>query len=177
VSDEWVLLFWSSRNLMVQLGGSSLSEHEIMTLARYYSDNQDNKMPLEALVSVAQEQLRRSNFENFAKLVESLLSYDTDRSGFVDAELVRKTCRAFHLPLPDDLVRALLFRMDRNAEGKVNYETFVRHLNWRDSPVSLPPYQPPPTKLDEAWTGSDKRDNVLRVNYAALLSMLFPESA
>ena len=95
---------------MVQLGGSSLSEHEVMTVARYFSDSQDNKMPLEALVSVSQEQLRRSNFENFAKLVEGLLAYDTDRSGYLDAELVRKTCRAFHLPLPDDLVRALLFR-------------------------------------------------------------------
>lgn len=95
---------------MVQLGGSNLSEHEIMTVARYYSDSQDEKMPLEGLVSVVQEQLRRSNFENFAKLVEGLSSYDTDRSGFVDVELVRKTCRAFHLPLPDDLVRALLFR-------------------------------------------------------------------
>ena len=95
---------------MVQLGGSNLREHEIMTVARYYSDSQDVKMPLETLVSVVQEQLRRSNFENFAKLVEGLLSYDTDGSGFVDVELVRKTCRAFHLPLPDDLVRVLLFR-------------------------------------------------------------------
>ncbi|XP_071799106.1 EF-hand domain-containing family member C2-like [Asterias amurensis] len=165
------------RNLMVQLGGSNLSEHEIMTVARYYSDSQDEKMPLEGLVSVVQEQLRRSNFENFAKLVEGLSSYDTDRSGFVDVELVRKTCRAFHLPLPDDLVRALLFRMEKNAEGKVNYVMFVGFLNWRDNAVTLPQYAPPPTKIDEAWTGSEKRDSVLRVNYAALLNTLFPDQS
>ena len=94
----------------MQLGGSRLTEHEIMTVARYYSDHQDETLPLDTLVSVVQEQLRKTNFENFSKLTEGFMSYDTDRSGFVDVELVRKTCRAFHLPLPDDLVRALLVR-------------------------------------------------------------------
>ena len=66
--------------------------------------------------------------------------------------------------------------MEKNAEGKVNYVMFVGFLNWRDNAVTLPQYAPPPTKIDEAWTGSEKRDSVLRVNYAALLNTLFPDN-
>ena len=98
------------RNLLLQIGGSRLAEHEIMTLARHFSESQDEKLPLDTLVSVVQEQLRKTNFENFSKLTEGFMSHDTDRSGFVDVEVLRKTCRAFHLPVPDDLLRTLLFR-------------------------------------------------------------------
>ena len=98
------------RNLLVQLGGSLLSEHEIITMARYYSDTRDVKLSLETLVAIVQEQLKKNAFENFAKLQEGFLQHDTDRSGFLDGALVRSTCNAFHLPLPDDLLRALIAR-------------------------------------------------------------------
>ena len=94
----------------MQLAGSRLTEHEIMTVARYYSDSQDETLPLDTLVSVVQEQLRKTNFENFSKLTEGFMMYDTDKSGFVDVEILRKTCKAFHLPVPDDLIRTLLSR-------------------------------------------------------------------
>lgn len=160
-------------NLLLQIGGSRLAEHEIMTLARHFSESQDEKLPLDTLVSVVQEQLRKTNFENFSKLTEGFMSHDTDRSGFVDVEVLRKTCRAFHLPVPDDLLRTLLFRMEKNEMGQVNYNTFVCYLNWRDHPVTLPQYTPAPAKLD-AWTGNrENKDAVQRVNYGQLLGVIF----
>ncbi|XP_063967600.1 EF-hand domain-containing family member C2-like [Lytechinus pictus] len=173
-SNSGHLEFDLFRNLLVQLGGSHLSEHEIVVLGRYYSDTQDVKLSMETLVSIVQEQLKKNSFENFAKLLEGFLQHDTDKSGYLDAALVRSTCNAFHLPLPDDLLRALLSRLQKNEDGLVNYNALVTHLNWCDHAVTTAQYIQPPAKFDESWTGKED-DRVKRVNYMALLQSVFPD--
>ncbi|XP_798540.1 EF-hand domain-containing family member C2 [Strongylocentrotus purpuratus] len=174
-SNSGHLEFDLFRNLLVQLGGSQLSEHEIIVLARYYSDTQDVKLSVETLVSIVQEQLKKNSFENFTKLLEGFLQHDTDKSGYLDGALVRSTCNAFHLPLPDDLLRALISRLEANEDGLVNYNALVTYLNWRDHPMTTAQYVAPPANFDESWTGKDNGDRVKRVNYIALLQSIFPD--
>ncbi|XP_033122586.1 EF-hand domain-containing family member C2-like [Anneissia japonica] len=165
------------RNLMVQLGGSLLADHEIMTVARFYCDTQDTKLDLNTIVSIVQEQLRKNNFENFTKLTEGFIHHDTDRSGFIDPDQIRSTCHAFHVPIPDDLLRAVLSRMNMNEQGQVNFNEFTKYLNWRDSPVSTMKYTAPPVKFSDDWKPLNTQDSVLTVNYIALLKVIFNESS
>ncbi|XP_071949365.1 EF-hand domain-containing family member C2-like [Antedon mediterranea] len=164
------------RNLMVQLGGSQLAEHEIMTLARFYCDTQDTKIDLNTLVSIVQEQLRKNNFENFTKLTEGFIHHDTDRSGFIDPDQIRSTCHAFHVPIPDDLLRAVLSRMNMNEQGQVNFNAFMQYLNWQDHAVSTMKYTAPPVKFNQDWKPLNTQDSVMTVNYVALLQVIFPDS-
>ncbi|PIK58530.1 putative EF-hand domain-containing family member C2 [Apostichopus japonicus] len=155
------------RNLLFQLGGSGLSEHEIMTLARYYSNTQDDKLDLQTLVTITQDHLKKSNFENFTNLADGLAHRDTDNSGFLDVEHVRSTCNAFRVPLPSDLLRALLDKMEKNEEGCINYNQFVAFLNWRDHPTNQSVQAP--IKFDRDWTNRQDSANVTSINYTSLL--------
>lgn len=63
------------RNLIVSIIDGAFSEHEIMTLGRYYSVKDEYEMDLNFLLAVAQEQLKRNSFENFEQL-SAVLTYN-----------------------------------------------------------------------------------------------------
>ncbi|XP_077987330.1 EF-hand domain-containing family member C2-like [Glandiceps talaboti] len=164
------------RNLLVQIASSNLTDHEIITVARYFSDRQEEKVDLSVLVSIAQEQLRKNNFEIFGKLIETFTHQDTDSSGYIDPEQIRQVCHAFHVPIPDDLLRTIISRMEMNEQGQVNYANVVRLLNWRENPITNVKYTQPPMSLDQTWTGNKPSDGIQYVNYVALMQTLFGEA-
>ncbi|XP_070539329.1 EF-hand domain-containing family member C2-like [Ptychodera flava] len=161
------------RNLLVQVGGSKLVEHEIMTLARHFSDRQEETIDINVLASIAQEQLRKDNFENFVKLMESFTHHDTDGSGYIHPEQIRQICHAFHVPIPDDLLRTIISRLEMNEQGQVNYASVIRLLNWRENPITNVQYTQPPLTLDQSWTGNKPSEGIQYVNYVALMQVLF----
>lgn len=60
----------------VQVDGT-LTEQEVMTVARYFSNQgQQAGMDAQKLVAIAQEQLRKRNYESFNNLLESLQHQD-----------------------------------------------------------------------------------------------------
>ena len=60
----------------VQVDGT-LTEQEVMTVARYFSNQgQQPGMDAQKLVAIAQEQLRKRNYESFNNLLESLQHQD-----------------------------------------------------------------------------------------------------
>ncbi|CAH1245737.1 EFHC2 [Branchiostoma lanceolatum] len=75
------------RNLLTQVCGNKLVEHEIMTLGRYFSERQDEKVNISVLLGVAQEQLRKHNFENFTRLKQLMMHHDTSRTGNILAAI------------------------------------------------------------------------------------------
>ncbi|XP_002735862.1 EF-hand domain-containing family member C2-like [Saccoglossus kowalevskii] len=164
------------RTLLQQIASSRLTEHSIVTIARYFSDRQEDRIDITVLASIAQEQLRKNNFENFAKLIESFTHHDTDASGYIDPEQVRSVCHAFHVPLPDDLLRTIISRGEMNEQGQVNYSSFIKMLNWRENPITNVQYTQPPMTLDQSWSGNSPSEGVQFVNYVALMQELFGAS-
>ena len=58
---------------------SNLSEHEIITVARFYQDRRDEIMQKDTLVAIAQDQLRKAQFESFSFIEQQCEHYDQDR--------------------------------------------------------------------------------------------------
>lgn len=59
---------------------SSLSDHEIMTLARFYSERaSEDAIDSRKLFAIIQEQLRKRNYEGFAKLIEDCQQNDKNK--------------------------------------------------------------------------------------------------
>ena len=78
-SGTGVISYDHFRSLVRQLD-NTLIEHEVMTLGRYYSEQKDENTPdWEKLVSIAQEHLRKRNFEGFGKLTESFIYEDMNK--------------------------------------------------------------------------------------------------
>ena len=55
-------------------------------------------------------------------------------TGFLPLQELHNTCRRFGVPAKQDLLRALLEKVERNDKGEANYQQFLQLLNWRDSP-------------------------------------------
>ncbi|KAK3586545.1 hypothetical protein CHS0354_022677 [Potamilus streckersoni] len=149
----------------------TISDHEIMSLARMYAHRtKEDGMDPQRLIAIAQEQLRKRNFEGFGKLNEEFLQNDKEKKGYLYFDVVRNVFHAQHIPLPDDLLRALLELVPANESGQIEYAPLVRQLNWRDFPV--PPMQYQPINQDENWKGNTAKNVVKEINYNALLDDL-----
>ncbi|XP_064639145.1 EF-hand domain-containing family member C2-like [Lineus longissimus] len=163
-----ILMYEQFHNLIKQLA-PQLTEHEIMTIARYYGDDaeQNAQIDIKTLISIVQEQLRKNNFEGFVKLSENFQHMDNSRCGVLDADTVRKVCHALHVPIADDMLRALLVKMVSNDQGHIDYESFIKNLNWRDCPVA--PMSAQGVRFDEGWAGNQAKDQITQVRYQVLL--------
>ncbi len=62
--------------LMKNLVGNILVDHEIITLARYYAPKNIKEHDIYSVVAVAQEHLRKNNYEHLLPLKENLISRD-----------------------------------------------------------------------------------------------------
>jgi hypothetical protein len=73
------LPFEQFRSTLQGLAQGLLSDHEIIALARFYQDNRDSSLTASTLFAVAQEELRKVNFEDFRDLQTLCIQHDTDR--------------------------------------------------------------------------------------------------
>ena len=67
------------RSMIVAMTQGRLSEHEIITIARFYQDRKDDNTSAQEMVAMAQEQLRKANFDQFPSILEHCIKFDKDR--------------------------------------------------------------------------------------------------
>ncbi|XP_056610503.1 EF-hand domain-containing family member C2 [Triplophysa dalaica] len=160
----------SFRTLLADMGGQ-LSEHEIMTLGRTYSLQEQPEMDVGLMLAVAQDQLKKKHFEYFSDMVQAFTHEDRDRSGYLSSKEARIICKSFRLPLSDDFLRALLKKFHDESE-KIDYHAFISGLNWRENPA--PAVLPDVTlKFDVDWRGEPAGPAVKTINYLFLLEDVF----
>ncbi len=111
-SGQGKLNFTGFYSAVKQVVGNELSDQEIITLARGYSNKQTKQYDFQSMGAVAQDHLRKNNFENFQKLSEVL--HNSDSFDHNDMSLstndARCVLRGFRLPLPDYLLDMILER-------------------------------------------------------------------
>lgn len=88
--------------------GNQLNEQEITTIGRAYSYKKTSEFDFQSLIAVAQDHLRKHNFENFSKLKEALVSRDYQKSLTLTQHEVRNACKSMHLPIPDYVLNILI---------------------------------------------------------------------
>ncbi|XP_072282959.1 EF-hand domain-containing family member C2 [Pyxicephalus adspersus] len=157
------------RNVMVDIAEGSLTEHEIMTVGRYYSVREKPEVDLGLLMAVAQEQLKKKSFENFNKLTDAFVYNDRERKGLLPFQETKTIYKAFKLPLADDILRVILEKHEE-SEGQINYVKLLSGLNWRENPN--PARQTTPIKFDAEWSGQATSSAVMKVNYLLFLEDL-----
>ncbi|XP_040441200.1 EF-hand domain-containing family member C2 [Falco naumanni] len=160
------------RNLIVDIADGAFSEHEIITLGRYYSVRDEYEIDLQFLLAVAQERLKKNSFENFEQLSAVLVYNDREKCGVLPHEMCRTVCKSFKLPLADDDLQALL-TMFEDEHKQVEYKKFVDGLNWREN--QIPAFQTIKVPLKNEGDGSGQPPflPVKRIKYLPLLDDLF----
>ncbi|KAK3754025.1 hypothetical protein QZH41_020312, partial [Actinostola sp. cb2023] len=152
--------------------GSNLSEHELLTICRHYSEPKASEGDLTMVIASVQEQLRKENFEDFSAMKEACQYEDIQSTGHLPAKDVHNLCMRFKVPAKQELLDAVLSGTGRNEQGLVNYNQFLQLINWRDSPVSLQkfvPVQAPEAKPSERV---GPKERIILINYKNLLQEL-----
>ena len=84
-----------------------------------------------------QAALRTQSDDKFASLTKAFLFHDKDRSGFLDVEEIRDVCYTYNVPVTIEIIETLLAAVDVNQNGKIDYEEFVKFLDWRSQRGSV----------------------------------------
>lgn len=90
--------------------GDQLNEQEIVTLARGYALESKKEYDYHSVTAVAQEHLRKANFELFGKLKDAFVTSDSYNfnENSISVNEARSTIKGFKLPLPEYLLDMLL---------------------------------------------------------------------
>ncbi|XP_074156905.1 EF-hand domain-containing family member C2 isoform X2 [Sminthopsis crassicaudata] len=166
-----VLDYETFREVMLNITNDRLTEHEIMTVARYYSVREDSDSDMTFLITLAQEQLKKYTFEIFDKMIDMCTYKDQAKTGLLPSPAIRILCKSFRMPLPDDLLRALLSKFEDSQE-QINYQQFFSSINWRINMV--PPLQDIPySNNEDSWNYVAPPLPVKSVRYLPLLEDVF----
>ncbi|XP_036395881.1 EF-hand domain-containing family member C2, partial [Megalops cyprinoides] len=148
-----------------------LSEHEIRTLARSYAVQEQRETDLGLMLAMAQEQLKKNHFESFADMTKAFVHEDRDRTGWLSTGEARIICKAFKIPVADELLSAI-FKKFENEGGELDYHAFIARINWKENP--LPPVLPDDVMRPFSTTESKPRPlSQLTVGYSALVQELY----
>ncbi|XP_067896008.1 EF-hand domain-containing family member C2 isoform X2 [Heterodontus francisci] len=159
------------RNIVIQIGEGLLTEHEVMTMGRYYSIREQQKIDFCLILHVVQEALRKEAFEDFGKISEAFMYEDRQRTGFLPAQESRNILKGFQLPIPNDILDEMISNF-QGADGQVAYRNLILGLNWRENPV--PPVDVElPFKINKAGNGTFPIKQVTSINYIAFIEDLF----
>ncbi|XP_064167087.1 EF-hand domain-containing family member C2 [Anguilla rostrata] len=151
--------------------GCQLSDHEVMTLGRSYAVREQRELGLGLMLSLAQERLKKSHFESFSEMSNAFVYEDRDRTGRLATMEARTICKAFKIPLADNLLMALFEKFENEAE-ELDYNSFLSKINWRENP--LPPLLPDDVmKFDVDRTGEAVGPASRSITYSALLEDAF----
>ncbi len=99
-------------NAAMDILDSVLNEQECITLARAYALEKKTAYDELSLAYVAQENLRKNNFDQFTRLRDTLQNCDSfdQREDAASVNEVRSICKGFRMPLPDYLLDMVLAR-------------------------------------------------------------------
>lgn len=143
IGDQQEMDYDTFSHLLISAG---LVEHEVATIGRAFAVRQAFPANLEYARAVAQEQLRKKNFEDFARWSEACAFEDISSTGRIEVGSLNTICRAFKLPLTRGILNQL-FKLSVDEKGTIDYNQFIERLNWRDNLASTSDLQMPSTAL------------------------------
>ncbi|NXG78198.1 EFHC2 protein, partial [Baryphthengus martii] len=160
------------RSLIGSITDGAFSEHEIVTLGRYYSVKDEYEVDFHFLLATAQKQLKKNGFDNFQELFAVMVYKDREKCGVLPREMCGTICKSFKLPLAADVLQALL-TMFEDDHKQVEYKKFVDGLNWREN--QIPAFQTikVPLKREDDWRRQAPSLPVKEIKYLPLLDDLF----
>ncbi|XP_067373326.1 EF-hand domain-containing family member C2 isoform X2 [Channa argus] len=166
-SNTGYIPYESFRNFLMGLD-CGLSEHEVLVLCRQFSECKEPEVNVGMMLAVAQDIFRRKSFEAFPDLARIFTYHDRHKTGRLSTKEVQTICKSFQLPLPENLLRALLSKFGDGDE--IDYHAFLAGINWVENPA--PPVLPGDTLKFDVRFDTDGAA-VEDVNYSALLGDVF----
>nr|XP_046261036.1 EF-hand domain-containing family member C2 isoform X2 [Scatophagus argus] len=167
-SNTGFIPYESFRGLLMGLD-CGLSEHEVLVLGRFFSECKQPEVDVGLMLAVAQDFLKKKHFEEFPDMARAFKHQDRHETGRLPTKKTRAICKAFKLPLPENLLDCLLSKFSDGDE--IDYHAFLAGINWAEHPA--PPVMPKDTLKFVVNTFGADESTVKNINYSSLLQDVF----
>nr|XP_012216880.1 PREDICTED: EF-hand domain-containing family member C2-like [Linepithema humile] len=144
--------------------GDKIVEHEIITIARYYSFHE--KMECQSRENVRRllhTELYRFLWHDLDRLKEDLYHWDRDKTGFLPRESLYTILRGCRIPVDVELLNSMLDHLKKNEDGKIDYNDLLKFVNVKIDP--LPPAAPANIKTALWWAYGKESDYGDEINW------------
>ncbi|XP_011881630.1 PREDICTED: EF-hand domain-containing family member C2-like isoform X3 [Vollenhovia emeryi] len=134
-----------------------ITEHEMITIARYYSSREKiEHRSREYVRCLLHTELHRLLWHDLDRLKETLHHWDEDRTGFLPRESLYTILRGCRIPVDVELLNSMLDHLRKADDGRIDYEDLLRFVNVKIEP--LPPAAPVNVKTALWWASEREPD-------------------
>ncbi|XP_011502900.1 PREDICTED: EF-hand domain-containing family member C2-like [Ceratosolen solmsi marchali] len=133
-----ILTYLRLREATNEYLGNRITEHEIITIARYYAFCEKKDVcPREYVRSIVHTELIRNLGIDLDRLKEDLNNLDRNKCGYLSRNEVYTVLYANRVPLPKELINIMLNRINKNEEGQINFHDLLKFINTNIDPAPL----------------------------------------
>ncbi|XP_033227774.1 EF-hand domain-containing family member C2-like [Belonocnema kinseyi] len=137
----FVVEYKDLREIVCKYLVDSITEHEIITIARRYSYNETKDFySKEYIRALVHTEINRFLWTELSRLEEDILHIDRERTDYLPRNKLYTILRGCRIPLDLELLNAMLDHISKDKEEKINYRDLLQFLNVKINPVTpLPP--------------------------------------
>lgn len=104
--------------------GESLPRETLVQMIQAVDDDQSGTITLDEFVRLMAS--GTDAVDPQAEILEAFKVFDVDGNGTITADELKQVMGNLGHPITDDEVQAMIARVDTNADGKIDYNEFVR---------------------------------------------------
>ncbi|EZA50209.1 EF-hand domain-containing family member C2 [Ooceraea biroi] len=169
--DFRVLTYEKLKEALRRYMGDNITEHEMITIARYYSSHEKKESRSREYVrSLLHTELNRFLWCDLDRLEEDLHHWDRNRTGFLPRESLYTILRGCRIPVDVELLNSVLDHLCKAEDGKLDYNDLLRFLNVTIDP--LPPATPVNVKTALWWASEEQPDCGSGINWCDFMNDL-----
>ncbi|GAB1869468.1 EF-hand domain-containing family member C2 [Camponotus japonicus] len=169
--DIQILEYGKFKEALHQYLGDKITEHEIITIARYYSSHEKiEHKSREYVRQLLHTELYRFLWHDLDRLKEDLHQWDGDRTGFLPRESLYTILRGCRVPVDVELLNSMLDHLRKAEDGKIDYNDLLQFMNVKIDP--LPPAAPVNVKTALWWASEKEPDCGEGINWCEFIKDL-----
>ncbi|KAL6255776.1 hypothetical protein P5V15_013019 [Pogonomyrmex californicus] len=166
-----VLGYEKLREALRRYMGDKITEHEMITIARYYSSHEKiEHRSREYVRRLLHTELYRFLWNDLDCLEKDLHHWDEDRTGFLPRESLYTILRGCRIPVDVELLNSMLNHLHKAEDGRIDYKDMLQFMNVKIDP--LPPAEPVNVKTALWWASEKEPDCGEGINWCDFIKDL-----
>ncbi|XP_012535562.1 EF-hand domain-containing family member C2 [Monomorium pharaonis] len=166
-----ILEYEKLKEALCRYMGDKITEHEMITIARYYSSREKiEHRSREYVRCLLHTELHRSLWNDLVRLEEDLRYWDEDKTGFLSRESLYTILRGCRIPVDVELLNSMLDHLRKAEDGRIDYNDLLQFMNVKIDP--LPPAEPVNVKTALWWASEREPDCGGGINWCEFIKDL-----
>lgn len=130
-NEPKLITYETLKNDLIEVLGNDITDHEIISLCRYYSaeKNPPSSCNRETVRAAIQTEIRRNLWDDINSLKEHLSHINSSKKDFLSEEKLRCSIKGCRLPFSAELIDDMFMVLNRNDLGEIEICDFISFVD------------------------------------------------